>query len=286
MLSCYNKPWEAVHFMVADNCNVNQYIGRREGALTMVGCASHRLNLAVSDYLIDYETILNKIHALITKMRTIKGRAILRRVTDLSPLLRNDTRWSSTHEIVKRYTKLDPALNSLAHGSLVDFEIQPLMLRRAESERSHALLKLLNDFEGVTKTLQRSALTLSAIVNNIALESGIVKLQRTEVLSPTERVACADFRLSEVSTRQLTPPSELSIVQQAFKRRKVVKRSRYADVPFVPPTSNECERFFSAAKLVYSDLRKRMDASTLEMLMFLMYNKDMWDGYTVEAVRR
>ncbi|OWZ08260.1 hypothetical protein PHMEG_00019230 [Phytophthora megakarya] len=54
--------------------------------------------------------------------------------------------------------------------------------------------------------------------------SGIVKLQRTEVLSPAERVACADFRLSRVSTSQPTPPSELSIVQQAFKRRKVVKR--------------------------------------------------------------
>ncbi|KAE9248023.1 hypothetical protein PF002_g5987 [Phytophthora fragariae] len=37
--------------------------------------------------------------------------------------------------------------------------------------------------------------------------------------------------------------------------------------------------------LIYSDLRKRIDASTLEMLMFLMYNKDMWDVYTVEAVR-
>lgn len=54
---------------------------------------------------------------------------------------------------------------------------------------------------------------------------------------------------------------------------------------FVPPTFNECDRFFSAAKLVYSGLRKRMEATTLEMLMFLVYNKDIWDVYTVEAVR-
>ncbi|KAF1792328.1 Ribonuclease H-like domain [Phytophthora cactorum] len=70
--------------------------------------------------------------------------------------------------------------------------------------------------------------------------------------------------------------TELSLVQQAFKKRKTSKRSLYNDVAFIPPTSNECERFFSAVKLVYTDLRKRLDASTLEMLMFLMYNKDMW----------
>ncbi|OWY95599.1 hypothetical protein PHMEG_00034354, partial [Phytophthora megakarya] len=90
--------------------------------------------------------------------------------------------------------------------------------------------------------------------------------RQTEVFSPAERVAYADFRLSEVLTPQSTPPSELSIVQQAFNRRKVVKYSRYADVSFVPSTSNECE--------------------TLEMLMFLMYNKDMRDVNTFEAVRK
>ncbi|KAE8875363.1 hypothetical protein PF004_g24801 [Phytophthora fragariae] len=39
------------------------------------------------------------------------------------------------------------------------------------------------------------------------------------------------------------------------------------------------------AKLVSSGLRKRMEATTLEMLMFLVYNKDIWDVYTVEAVQ-
>ncbi|KAG6949649.1 hypothetical protein JG687_00014721, partial [Phytophthora cactorum] len=79
--------------------------------------------------------------------------------------------------------------------------------------------------------------------------------------------------------------SELSLAQQAFKKRKTSKRSLYDDVAFIPPTSNECERFFSSAKLVYSDLRKRLDPSTLEMRVFLMYSKDMRDVYTVESVR-
>ncbi|ETL42365.1 hypothetical protein L916_06816 [Phytophthora nicotianae] len=55
---------------------------------------------------------------------------------------------------------------------------------------------------------------------------------------------------------------------------------------WVPPTSNECERFFSQAKLVYSDLRQSMDVNTLEVLMFLSYNRDAWDVGTIQAVKR
>ncbi|ETL48485.1 hypothetical protein L916_01921 [Phytophthora nicotianae] len=137
-LSRYNKPWDAVPFMVADNCSVNQYIGSREGGLPMVGCASHRFKLAVTDYLTSYKALQSKIHALMTKLRTIKGSAILRRVTDLSPLLQNDTRWSSTYAMVQWYTKLEPTLNSLSH-------------------------EVLADFEGVTKALQHPTLTLSGV---------------------------------------------------------------------------------------------------------------------------
>jgi hypothetical protein len=124
----------------------------------------------------------------------------------------------------------------------------------------------------------------AAIVNNVALDTGIVKLQRKETLTTPERVGCTDFcRTDESSPLQVASP-EQSIVQQALKKCKVVKRSRFVDVAFIGPPSNECERYFSSVKLVYSDLRKRLDASTLEMLMFLLYNKDIWDVYTLEAL--
>ncbi|KAG3107661.1 hypothetical protein PI124_g12836 [Phytophthora idaei] len=105
-LSRYNKTWNAVKFMVGDNCPVDQYIGRKEGAIPQIGCASHCFNLAVKDYLKKEDELITKVHALVSKLRTVKGRAILRRVSHLSPLLRNDTRWSSTYET--RYVKLQP----------------------------------------------------------------------------------------------------------------------------------------------------------------------------------
>ncbi|KAG6963906.1 hypothetical protein JG687_00006281 [Phytophthora cactorum] len=107
-LSRYNKPWNAVKFMVGDNCSVDQYIGRKEGAIPQIGCASHRFNLAVKDYLKKKDELITKVHAFMSKLRTVKGRAILRRVSHLSPLLRNGTRWSSTYET--RYVKLQPLI--------------------------------------------------------------------------------------------------------------------------------------------------------------------------------
>ncbi|EGZ18606.1 hypothetical protein PHYSODRAFT_455242, partial [Phytophthora sojae] len=68
------------------------------------------------------------------------------------------------------------------------------------------------------------------------------------------------------------------------KKRKAPRRSQYVAVTYVPPTSNECERFFSAAKLVLTDVRKSLSPTMLEMLMCLQYNRDLWDVNTVEQV--
>ncbi|KAE9238628.1 hypothetical protein PF004_g8260 [Phytophthora fragariae] len=142
------------------------------------------------------------------------------------------------------------------------------------------------------RTLQRSTLTLfgtrrlfdlvilrypklnlrltatATIVNNVVLETGIIKLQRNEPLTPAERIARVGFRRADEPPYLQVPSSDLSIVQQAVKKHKATKRSRYVDVAFISPMSNECERLFSSVKLVYSGLRKRLDASTLEMHMY------------------
>ncbi|KAE9296630.1 hypothetical protein PR003_g23706, partial [Phytophthora rubi] len=72
----------------------------------------------------------------------------------------------------------------------------------------------------------------------------------------------------------------------AFKKKKAPKRSHYVDVAYVPPTSNEYKRFFSAAKLVLSDVRKSLSPAKLEMLMCLQYNRELWDVNTVEQQLR
>ncbi|KAE9346625.1 hypothetical protein PF008_g8198 [Phytophthora fragariae] len=144
-----------------------------------------------------------------SKLRTIKGRTLLRRVSHLSPLS-NDIRWSSTYEMVARFVELQLAITQLGHDLLFDHEVQPLLLRRAEHERVKALEKDHIKFEGVTQALQKSSLTMPAvrlfdqvvkeypalksrlgataqIGNNPHLEQGLVKLQREEALTIAER---------------------------------------------------------------------------------------------------
>ncbi|KAE9240345.1 hypothetical protein PF004_g7550 [Phytophthora fragariae] len=125
-LSHYNRHWEAVHFMLT----------------------TATFNLAVTDYLTDYGTLLAKIHALMTKLRIIKGRAIHRRVAELSPL--------------------------------------------------------------------QSSTILPSKVESSSRNAGRP--------SPQRSAAYAAFRLSEAAGPQPTPPSDLSTIQQTFKRRKVAKR--------------------------------------------------------------
>ncbi|KAJ0396298.1 hypothetical protein P43SY_007148 [Pythium insidiosum] len=112
------------------------------------------------------------------------------------------------------------------------------------------------------------------IVNNPSLESGLVRLQRGEQLSADEKRECAPFKIKNATPSISAAPDEaVSLVRDAFKRSKVTKRKTHIDVGFVPPTSNECERFFSCAQFVLEDHRKSMHPDTLEMIMILDYNR-------------
>ncbi|KAF1783753.1 Ribonuclease H-like domain [Phytophthora cactorum] len=215
--SRYNKPWSAVEFVVGDNC---------------------------SDYVKKEDELITKVQFLMPKLRTIKGQAILRRGSHLSPLLRNDTRWPSTYEMVERYVKHQLLIIQLGYDLLV------------EHDRVKALLQDLTAF-----------------------------LQRGETLNAAEKSTCAGFRSPDLEWSSSRATEECSIVRAAFKKRKVVERSHFVGVAYVLATSNKCERFFSLAKLVISDLRKRMAPARLEMVMCLHYNRDLWDLSAVDEVR-
>ena len=55
------------------------------------------------------------------KMGILKKSAALRKKTDLRPILHNDTRWSSKHDMLKRYKDLKPFIDS------VDAEIAQIL---------------------------------------------------------------------------------------------------------------------------------------------------------------
>ncbi|RLN79671.1 hypothetical protein BBJ28_00020324 [Nothophytophthora sp. Chile5] len=79
----------------------------------------------------------------------------------LTPVLRNDTRWSSTYEMVKRFKKLETALRAMGHDVLEEHGIEAFLLTRMEFEKVGTLLIDLEKFERVTRELQKSTFMLS-----------------------------------------------------------------------------------------------------------------------------
>ncbi|KAG2923797.1 hypothetical protein PC114_g4697 [Phytophthora cactorum] len=285
-LSRFQRPWESMLFMVGDNCSVNQYIGRRIGAIPLIGCARHRFNFAMNDFLAPDKPLLTRVHAVMKRLTTIKCRAMLRKLTHLAPVMRNATRWSSVYAMVKRYTELMPFLLKIDHGSVADYDLESYLLSPCESERVTTLCGDLEKLNGVTQTLQKSTLTLSGVrrlFDHVLAEYPQLdaRLGTAATIINNQPLELADDEQGHAET----PEERSSFFRSTFKRRKSNRRQRYMDVGFVPPTSNECERFFSAAKLVLTDLRKSMEPERVEAVMSLSINRELWDVYAVEIIR-
>ncbi|KAG6941793.1 hypothetical protein JG688_00018481, partial [Phytophthora aleatoria] len=91
--------------VVSDNCSSNHRIATLL-ELPLVGCASYRYNLAVNRYMAAYETEFAGLNQLMVQLRHCNNAAELAKLTDLAPVKRNMTRWSSTFEMVLRYKRI------------------------------------------------------------------------------------------------------------------------------------------------------------------------------------
>ncbi len=82
----------SILFLVSDNCAVNVAISTRSG-IPLIGCASHRFNLAMKSFLEPFDTVIKKANEIMKKFCTIKGKAWLKNKTSLRSVTKNSTRW-------------------------------------------------------------------------------------------------------------------------------------------------------------------------------------------------
>ena len=306
VLRKYQKSEDNVVFLVMDNTNVNHALARCF-EVPLIGCASHRLNLAAKKLFSEYEEILTKVDAIMTKISTAKVSGALREITDIGAKKRNTTRWSSTHVFVTRYFELKEHLLTLD-----DPEVTALMLTHAEDSELQVLRTKLKDFESCTKKLQfEEGISLStvrtlfdallskypevcethlavsaAIINSQAFETGIVKIVdgKKNELTDAEKEAVQCFKLNNRNANAAASPEPDDFASKALKqakRQRVAEDDEYQQLSWIPPTSNVVERLFSRAKLTLGTLRRSILPENLEIILMLRANRSLWDLRTV-----
>ncbi|CAM9297017.1 unnamed protein product, partial [Ectocarpus fasciculatus] len=157
-----------VEFLSADNCSTNRALSRKTG-IPMIGCYSHKLNLAVNGLVGKEEKKnragvitqaangsrpeVNKLDKLMGSLKTLKNSALLRPLTKLRPERKNATRWYSLFHMLVKWKRIRQFVHTIE-----DFEVSTSILipTHAENATLTVLQGVLRDFESVSQVLQRA----------------------------------------------------------------------------------------------------------------------------------
>uniref|UniRef100_H3GGX0 HAT C-terminal dimerisation domain-containing protein n=1 Tax=Phytophthora ramorum TaxID=164328 RepID=H3GGX0_PHYRM len=282
---------ESFGFIIDGWTHVNKRLANVLG-VPLVGCTSHRLNLAVRDYLGPHDNILEEVQQLMRKLRTLKQASKLRTKTSLAAVLRQDTRWLSTFSMLKRYFLLREFI------SADDEELGDYLPSRTVHRKPDVLLTSLRDVESISKRLQATGLTL---LDARDLSDGLLEIRpsfakyleavvkvlagQTPLLTEDEVAPLDPFKWqrSSILVSGVPPSTKEGFAERILKRRKVAAEpSTYMLRGAIPPTSNMVERHFSVARAVLRYERHRLSHLMLEMILFLKVNNCLWDVATVE----
>ena len=94
VLNPYGKCWDNVYCLTGDNASLKNSVATK-AALQIVGCVSHRFNLALQDFIELEKERVDEINLVVLKPKYLLLSTKLRKLTHLRPKLPNATRWSS-----------------------------------------------------------------------------------------------------------------------------------------------------------------------------------------------
>lgn len=300
VLGVHGKKFNNVVAIICDNTSTNKAFVRRVGSF-FLGCHSHRFNLAMTDILSGYSDAIDKVHELMKRLRYQIPAAKLRRLTHLTALTANKTRWSSTYMMVKRYFYIKEHIKAIYIP-----DVKELLLDDDEELVITTFMKKLHDLESVTKQLQSDSVTVaeyrglldalielhpstrerlkqnSEIVADPLFESAVIKVQsrKESSLCPAEKMAIRHLLNESSSSVENEKKTHLSFAERVLKiiRTEIqTTQSKYIDLRFILATSNIFERLFSAAGFALTDHRQRLLPANFECQMYLHVNIDLWD---------
>ena len=79
-------------------------------------------------------------------------------------------------------------------------------------------------------------------------------------------------------------PSFIEEGKNEYESKRTKLQPPYKSTLHISPTSNIVERLFSRCGIIMRPHRRLMDPSTLEMLIMLRFNRDLWDERDVDIV--
>ncbi|KAL0251489.1 hypothetical protein GEMRC1_000702 [Eukaryota sp. GEM-RC1] len=280
--------------------------------------------LEVKHYSDEADNVLKKLDLLFRELRHVKNSLILRNLTELRPLKRNATRWSSAISMIRRHLKY-LELQIYDHFGP---DVGRYVLCFNDNVFVRQLSDAYGDFDSITKFLQNDGTSLSAsksafsilhakyvtmntytmynppssIVHSPHFENAIIKIsegnescltihERNSVsrLLKEDRPLESAPRLSSspdtsISAPQMSSSPDNSISNQLKSIKDAPSSSDYINFAFIPATSNALERLFSRSKLSGGCLRTRLSAESLEKQLFLLYNRSHWDENTIRTI--
>ena len=246
------------------------------------------------------------------KLKNPKLSGKLRRHTNLRPVSRNETRWSSTFSMVERYCQIRETLAQAEFSS--DKSLLEFLPTPKESTEISDLLKHFTKFNSVQKSLQKEDVGLAdarilfdhitmeyplmkkylasdaGIVHSPTFEKAVIKIQneKTTQLSDDETDAIVILKLEQSESAATVADGEDDFASTILKKRRSELKgdtsSGYLNIKFLLPTSNLVERFFSTAKMTFNDHRQSLLPVNLEEQLFLKINARLYDEELVSSL--
>ena len=155
--------------------------------------------------------------------------------------------------------------------------------------------KLLTEYPTLRRYLGKD----SDLVHSPNFDNAISKIQlaadqgkSTVNLTHDERAAVAMYAIGAGSGVEAVAQSdsdddgEPSFIEQGkseYDSKRPKQQPPYNSTLHISPTSNIVERLFSRCGLIMRPRRRLMDPSTLEMLVMLRFNRDLWDERDVDT---
>ena len=224
----------------------------------------------------------------------------MKTTTQLSPIWLNDTRWSSTLNMLNRFFELKDFID------VSDPDLAPHVPSASETMIVQDLFESLKIFESVSKNYEKRLsqclkhvyclihfLTLSwprllhfvwyqwrtCNEQSFWTRTGGMQRPRGNMLKPKEKVILSVFQ-KEVCV-VANDSTKNSFADAVLAKR--AKRETF-DLKWIPPTSNKAERLFNRVRHIFTDYRKSPSPINLEAQIFLNVNKKHWNVFTVQEI--